>query len=87
MGRIAGEGLLYKSLSVTVMVDNETPSAMTGPVPVMVELAATGVPPIKIAVPPTLIIGVSILSVLTSAFVDFNVHVDKPAAFVAEQVP
>jgi hypothetical protein len=87
VGRIAGEGLLYKSLSVTVMVDNETPSAMTGPVPVMLELAETGEPPIKMAVPPVFATGVRRLRVLTSAFVDFRVHVDKPVAFVAEQVP
>ncbi len=69
------------------MVELATPSATTGLVPVIVELAATGVPPIKIAVPPTLTTGVSSLSVLTSALVDLRVQVDNPAPLVTEQAP
>ena len=78
---------MYKSLSVTVIVEVAIPSAITGPVPVMLELAATAAPPIKMAVPPVFATGVRRLSVLTSALVDFRVQVDKPAAVVAEQVP
>ena len=87
VGSTAGEGLLYKSLRVTVIVEVEIPSAITGPEPMMVEFAATGVPPIKIAVPPVFETGVSKLRVLTSALVDFKLQVESPAADVAEQVP
>jgi hypothetical protein len=69
-----------------VMLEVVAPSATTGPVPVIVELAATGAPPMNITVPPVLEIGVSILSVFTSAFVDLREQVDEPLALEVVQV-
>jgi hypothetical protein len=42
---------------------------------------------VKVTVPPLFTTGVAIESVLTSAFVDFSVHVDTPDAFVTEHAP
>lgn len=78
-------GLLLASFNVTVTVDVDTPSATTGPVPVMVELAATGVPAVKMTDPSLLAIGVTIARVLVSALVELRVQVASPDAFVAEQ--
>lgn len=69
------------------MVEVETPSAMTGPDPVIVELAATGVPPMKIAVPPVFETGVKRLRVFNSALVDLSVQVERPEALEALQAP
>lgn len=69
------------------MVEAETPSAMTGPVPVIVVLAATGVPPIKIAVPPVFETGVRRFRVFTSALVDLRAQVESPDVLEAEQFP
>jgi hypothetical protein len=44
-------------------------------------LAATGAPPIKIAVPEVLETGVKILSSLTSALVDFSEQAETPKEF------
>jgi len=70
-----------------VTVEVATPFATTGLVPVIVELAATAEPAVKVTVPPLFTTGVAIESVLTSAFVDASVHVDTPDAFVAEHAP
>ncbi len=69
------------------MVEVETPSAMTGPVPVIVVLAATGVPPMKMAVPPVFETGVRRFSVFASALVDLRVQVESPDVLEAEQFP
>ena len=74
----AVEGLLNASIKVTVTTELATPSANTGPVPEIAELAATGVPPIKTAVPPEITTGDKILIVLVSALLDFNEHVETP---------
>ena len=63
------------------------PSARTGDVPAMILFAATAVPPIKIAGPPDMAKGVSRLIVLDSAFVDFRVQLDTPAAELREHTP
>jgi hypothetical protein len=68
-----------------VMVELATPSAATGEVPVIVELAATAAPAVNITVPPALITGVAIDSVLDSALVDLSVQVEIPEASETEQ--
>jgi len=77
--------LLLASKSVTVTVEVATPLATTGPEPVIVEVATAAAPAVNVTVPSALIIGVAIESVLISAFVEVNVHVDSPLAFEAEQ--
>ena len=79
--------LLYKSLRVIVTVEKAVPLAVTGPVPVIVELAATALPALKITVPSALITGVAIERVLVSAFVEASVQVETPEALVALQDP
>lgn len=78
-------GLLLASFKVTVTVEVATPSATTGPEPVMLEFAATGVPAVNVTVPSLFATGVTMASVLTSALVELNVHVATPLALVAEQ--
>ena len=69
-------------------VDVALPSAMTGPVPVIVEVAEDKGPAIKVTVPPVKVIGEARESVLVSALVDVSVHVEMPVvAFVGEHVP
>ena len=80
-------GLLLISFSVIVTVDVATPSAATGPDPVIVELTATGVPAVNVTVPPAFETGVAILSVFISAINEVSVQVATPEAFVEEQVP
>ncbi len=69
------------------MVDVALPSATTGPVPVMVEVATAGAPAVKVTVPSALTIGVVMERVFTSALVEVNVQIESPAASVAEQAP
>lgn len=78
-------GLLVASRRVTVTVDVATPLATTGPVPVIVEFTATGVPAVKVIVPSVFATGVTMANVFTPESVDFAVQVDTPLAFVAEQ--
>lgn len=87
VGVIPETGLLPASRRVIVTVDVATLLASTGPVPVIVELAATGAPAVKTTVPSDLDTGVAIDSVLVSAIVDERVQVDIPLAFVAEHIP
>ncbi len=70
-----------------VTVEVADPSAITGEVPVMVELAATALPDVKVTFPPAFTTGVAIDSVLTSAIVEARVHVETPDESVAEQDP
>lgn len=78
-------GLLLASRNVTVTVEVAVLSATTGPVPVMVELAAIGVPASNTTVPPVLLIGAVIERVLVSAVDEASVHVETPEALVALQ--
>ena len=78
-------GLLFASFNVTVTVDVATPSATTGLVPVMLELAAIGVPAVKVTEPSLLATGVRIASVLISAFVELSVQLAIPLSSVTEQ--
>jgi hypothetical protein len=80
-----GTGLLLASRNVTLINEVELPLATTGPVPVMFELIATGVPAVKVMVPSVFATGVTMASVFTPESVDFAVHVETPLALLAEQ--
>ena len=68
-----------------VTVDVATPSAATGEVPIMVELAATADPAVNTTVPPTFTTGVAMERILLSALIDLRVQVEIPDASEAEQ--
>lgn len=70
-----------------VTVEVAEPLAITGPVPVMFEFAATGAPAVKITVPSAFDTGVAIESVFVSALSEVIVQVDTPEAFVTEHGP
>ena len=79
--------MLLASLRVMVTVEVAFPSATTGEVPMMVELAATAAPAVKVTVPPVLMTGVAMDKVFTSAVVESSVQVEIPEVFEIEQVP
>lgn len=79
-----GTGLLLASRKVTVTVEVALPFATTGPVPVMFEFTATGVPAVKVTDPSVLATGVTIARVFTPEAVELKVHVDTPVALVTE---
>lgn len=87
VGTIPETPLLKASLRVIEIVEVATPSAVMGPVPVMIEFPATATPALNTTVPPALVTGVVIESVFVSAKVEFNVHVAIPEASVEEQAP
>jgi hypothetical protein len=87
VGTVPTTKLLFTSLRVMVIVEVEVPSAATGPVPVMLEFAATAEPALKTTVLPAFTTGVSIESTFDSAFVEARVQVETPEASVDEQVP
>ena len=62
-----------------------TPSAITGDVPVILELAATAAPAVKTTELPVFTTGVEIARILVSAVVDFRVQIETPEASEAEQ--
>ena len=70
-----------------VTVDVAVPFAVTGLVPVIVELTATVEPAVKTTVPSAFTTGVAIDNVFVSAVVEAKVQVDTPEAFVTEQAP
>ena len=70
-----------------VTVEVAEPSATTGPVPVIVEVATAGEPAVNVTVPSAFTIGVAIDNVLISAFVETKVHVEIPLVSVALQLP
>lgn len=78
VGTIPETKLLFTSLNVMVTVEVATVLATTGPVPVIVELAATAGPAIKVTVPSDFITGVAMERVLISAFRELKVHVETP---------
>jgi hypothetical protein len=87
VGTVPITGLLEASLRVTVTVDVAVPSATTGPVPVMLEFAATAAPAVKTTVPSAFATGVAIERVFVSAVDDFNVQVETPDESVEEHTP
>lgn len=84
VGTTPETALLDASFSVMVTVEVAEPSATTGEVPVIVELAATAVPAVNVTVPPAFTTGVAIESVFTSAMVEVIVQVETPEALDAE---
>ena len=87
VGVCPSTGLLAASLRVMVIVEVDTPSAATGPVPEIEEFATETAPTLNRTVPSALLIGVAIERVLSSAVVDFSVQFDAPEASVGEQAP
>lgn len=80
-------GLLFTSFKVIVIVDAAVPSATTGVVPAIVEVAAIADPAVNVTVPSALLMGPVIERVLTSALSEESVQVEIPEASVAEQTP
>jgi hypothetical protein len=80
-------GLLKSSRKVIEIAEVETPSALTGVVPRMVEVVALGLPGIKTTRPSAFATGVAMERVLLSALVDESVQVETPEAFPAEHIP
>jgi hypothetical protein len=70
-----------------VTVDVAAPSATTEPEPVIVEFVATAAPAENITVPSALATGVTIESVLVSAFSELKVQIAIPEALVTEHAP
>ena len=70
-----------------LMVDEDTPLAITELVPVMTEKAANTGPGAKVTVPPTIEFGVTIDKIFVSAVVDFRLQLDTPEALVEMQGP
>jgi hypothetical protein len=87
VGTIPGTAKLLASFRVIVTVDDAIPSAMTGPVPAMVEFTATGVPAMKLTVPSALVTGEVIERVFISGVDDARVQFEIPVAFVTLQLP
>ncbi len=85
LGTTPATGLLLVSLRVTVTVEVDTPSAVTGPAAVTVELAAVGVPAVKVTFDPVFATGVASDSVFISALRLARAQVDCPEALEAEQ--
>jgi hypothetical protein len=78
-------GLLSASRRVIMTVEVSTPSARTGPVPIMLEFAGSAAPAVNTTVPPVLETGVKIERVFVSAIPDCIVQVETPEALVTEQ--
>ena len=87
VGTMPGTALLVASFKVMVTVEVATPLATTEPVPVMVELRATGADASNTTVPSAFDTGVAMLKVFVSAVLDARVQVDTPKAVVELQAP
>ncbi len=87
VGVVPITGLLLESFSVMVTVDVAVPSATTGVVPEIEELATEAPADVKTTTFPVFTTGVAIEIVLLSATVELKVQLDDPVASVAEQVP
>ena len=85
VGTVPMTGFECASWRVIVMVEVETPSAVIGPMPVMVEVLEEAAPATNPTVPPLKLIGVVMESVFTSACVDESVQVELPVALVLPQ--
>lgn len=77
-GSTPATGLLKASIKVMVMKDVATPSAVTGLVPVMVEVATATGPATKSTLPSVFVTGVTIANVFVSALVEASVQVETP---------
>ena len=89
VGAIPEIKLLNASFIVIVTMAEAIPFAIVGPVAVIVDAPALGVPAIndvivEVIAPPA---GVRIFIVLASALVDFKEQVESPLTSVTEQAP
>ena len=80
-------GLLKSSRKVIEIAEVEIPSALTGVVPIIVEVVALALPGIKTTEPSAFATGVAIERILLSALVVESVQVETPEAFPVEHVP
>ncbi len=80
-------GELFTSFNVIETVEVATPLATTGPVPVMVEFAATTETGVKTTVPSAFENGVTRERVFVSAVPDLSVQVETPETPVMEHGP
>ncbi len=87
VGVCPGTALLFTSRRVMVTVEVETPSAVTGPVPAMVDVVALGAAAVNTTVPPVTAVGEVSWRVFVSATREASVQLATPAAFDAEHVP
>lgn len=87
VGVCPGTGLLFTSLSVIVTVEVSTPSAVTGPVPAMVEVDALGAAAVNTTDPPVTAVGEVSWRVFVSATREARVQLDTPDALEAEHAP
>jgi hypothetical protein len=89
VGEIPEIKLLNASFIVIVTVAEAIPFATVGPVAVIVDAPALGVPAIKDVIVEVMapLEGVRIFIVLASALVDFKVQVESPLTSVTEQAP
>ena len=70
-----------------MIVEAATPSAVTGPVPIMLELATSAAPALKTTVPPVKETGVSIERVFVSALVEESEQLESPAVVLTLHEP
>ena len=87
IGTIPTIGLRKASFKAMVINETETPSALTGEVPEISELAGSAAPAMKVVVVPVFVTGAVIAKVLTSAFFEARVQVDIPEVFEELQTP
>lgn len=87
VGTIPTTGALLESFKEIITFEVATLLAITGPVAVIDEFAATADPLWKITVPPDLEIGVSMLNVFVSGVVEARVQRDSPAEDELEHAP
>ena len=78
-------GFIFMSFRLMVTVEVVDPSAMTGPEPVIDELAATAAPEVKVTFPSLFETGVTIERILISAFRELKAQIDTPEESVTEQ--
>jgi hypothetical protein len=87
VGKTETTGFPKTSLILIIIEEVETPSALTGVEPRIVEVALLGMPAVKRTVPSDLTTGVAIASVFVSALVELKVQVDTPEALDTEHAP
>ncbi len=75
----------FASVKVIEIVEVDTPSDTTGPVPAMRPFV--GLPAVNKTLLPVLLTGVRIDNILDSARDDLSEHVETPLAFVEEHTP
>ncbi len=85
VGVVPAMTLLFASLRVIVMVEVVVLSAITGPVPEILDVAIAAAPGVNTTVPSDLVTGLVIRRVFVSDLVDENEHTATPPASLIEQ--